>query len=225
MPTENGDFFYSIEAVFLAFGAVIAVALERFYSKPDLVDDQRFDDSKKYMWCLPPSGVFYWAALAVLVSLSVRFLVGSSVHLHHSNAVAPEAVRDFLWYTLWLFIFGSIIVGASFQTTVRGFAKWLIYFSVAGVLWSTIAIFVGDKSNDQTVRLAKGWFWINLAQLATAAILCWVSDSKRKGKNSQVSWLLGIAFVFGVLFIIDLCHILGGTEGFGKCILSVLHLG
>lgn len=227
MPVENKDFVSAIEAVLLAFGAVIAVALERFYSEPVLVDNQRFNSRQKLLRFLPARGVFYWSALTVLVSLSVRFLIGSSVHMHHNDSTVPESLRDSLWYTLWLFIFGSIIVRASSEETVRGFAKWLMYFSIGGVVWSLIAIFSpADNSNILTVRLAEGWFWINLVQLICTAVLWWVSDGTKRGRNSQVWWLLGIAIVFGMLFIVDVCNILRSpSESILRCILRVLRFG
>ena len=231
------SFHYAIDAVAVAFVAVVAVALERFYKDRTLVEAQEFGDRRCFLFGWRCYEVFYWSVLTVLVSLGLRFLIGSAVHLHGTLEESRGPVRDLLWDILWLFIFGSFIVRAALAKNVHEFAKWLMSFSVAGVLWSVIGILV--SSHALTSSLAFGWLFINGAQFVATLIL-WVVSRRQPqpagqagqastGNNEQVLVpadkrvlrMLALAFVFGVLFIVDVCHMLDGS--FGRCILSVLH--
>jgi hypothetical protein len=201
MDTGNASsFHYAVEAVFLAFVAVVAVALEEFYRDPRLVDEQKLDDSRWYR------EVFYWSVLTVLVSLGIRFLIGSSVHLHGTIEVNRGPVRDLLWDILWLFLFGSFIARAAGAKTVPEFAKWLIWFSGAGVVWSLIAISMNPRGT-LTYSLALGWLVINGIQFVVTFFLLKVPRNVQPGGNDLVLRMLALAIVFAVFFIVNLCHI------------------
>jgi hypothetical protein len=211
MDTGNASsFYYAVEAVVLAFGAVVAVALERFYKDPKVVKAQRFEHS-------PGHEVFYWSVLTVLVSLGIRFLIGSTVHLHGTITENRGPVHDLLWDILWLFVFGSFIVRAALADDDCEFAKWLRWFSGAGVFWSLIAI-VRNPGGTLTYRLALGWLIINGAQFAATFL---VSGNVRPGSNEQVLRMLTLAVIFALLFIVDLCNILDGS--LWKHIVAMLH--
>jgi hypothetical protein len=208
---ENiSPFKYAVEAVSVVFVAVVAVALERFYRDPKIVNAQRFERS----YCRE---TFYWSVLTVLVSLGLRFLIGSAVHLHGTIEQNRGPLRDLLWDVLWLFVFGSFIVRAALAEDDSEFARWLRWFSGAAVLWSLIAVFP-HPHDTLTCRLAIGWLIINGAQFAATFI---ISGHVRPGSNEQVVRMLVLAFVFGVLFMVDLAQIL--NDSFWSCIPSAFH--
>jgi len=223
--SNNTAYHYAVESVVVAFVAVVAVALERFYKDRKLVEAQNFEAAlcPRYLFRWRCDEVFYWSVLTVLVSLAIRFLIGSAVHLHSTIEESHGPVRDFLWDILWLFVFGSFIVRAALAQTTREFSKWLISFSVAGILWSLIAILV-SPCGALTYRLGRGWLAINGAQFIATFLLWRTSGEEPKPENriSRVRGMFALAFVFGVLFVFDVCHILEGS--FWQCIQSVLHL-
>jgi len=228
---DTKAFGYAIEAVFLAFVAVVAVALERAYRGPRLVEKQNFADKQWGLLRWESAEVSYWAVLTVLVSLGIRFLIGSAVHLHASFVDNPGLVRDFMWHVLWLFIFGSFIVRSAFAESVREFSKWLTWFAVAGISWSLVAIATHSLPKDgsaqvspsdaMTRKLAMGWLIINGLQFVATFSLWKLSKNEPTGTNQQVNRLVVLAVAFGLLFIADACHILDGS--FWRCISSVFH--
>lgn len=215
MEAANADVFgYAVEAVTITFGAVVAVALERFYKDQRIVKAQRFSTSAWHE-------AFYWSVLTVLVSLGLRFIVGSAVHLKGSIGQHHGPVNEFLWDILWLFIFGTFIVRAAQAKNDRNFAYRLRWFSGAAVLWGVVAI-LGYPHDDTSRHLAPTWLVINLVQFAASFLISGKAPpnpapaEKPLASKEQVLRMLALAFVFAVLFIADLCHILGGS--FWGCI-------
>src|SRR5215469_7385000 len=89
----------AILAAVVAFSVVVGVAVTRFFQEPRLVDAQSFDDLKYPDFYRE---LFYWSVLTVLITMAIRFLVGSRVHLY--MAYVPPSNTDSLTRTLWRFL-------------------------------------------------------------------------------------------------------------------------
>lgn len=189
-----------IFAVLMAFSVVVGVALERFLKDHLVVSQQKFEGWRHEL-C-------YWSALAVLISVSIRFLVGSEVHLHMVYTAAPtaEILRRFLKDLFFLFVFGSFLVRVALAVSLRQFVFWLMLFSGASFIWSLIEVMYSPEP------LAWPWFFMDGSQLV-ATFVCWCLAPPKEGTGRSLVTMVILVIVFGVLFWIDLWHILDSSPG------------
>src|SRR5438270_4212008 len=110
----------AVEAVLLAFTVVVGVALERFLKDHAVVIQEKYQGWRHEL--------FYWSALTILITLAIRFLVGSYIHLHFTYAEVPtlKTVLRFLKDLFFLFVFGTFLVRAALALTSKSFIFWIM---------------------------------------------------------------------------------------------------
>jgi hypothetical protein len=109
----------SIEVVIDVFIVIVAIAVDRFFTNFPLGADPAFDPPNPKP--LPEDQArdhrkehngWYWPcfvlSLAVIVTLALRFLIGSDFHLRHAYLYKPGDVRLFIWDICFLLIFGGL---------------------------------------------------------------------------------------------------------------------
>ena len=195
-----------IVAVLQAFSVVVGAALTRFFADPRVVDAQKFNDWEKHRDFIRE--LFYWSVLTILITLAIRFLVGSGVHLRMIYKDIQEfslhTVLRFLKDLFFLFVFGAFLVRAVLSNEVRSFARWLALFSGTGCFWSGFEYLYYSAHPDP---LAGIWFLINLFQFAIT-ITCWQLAPKGEETKRCLGIVVSIMVIFVVIFCLDLAHIL-----------------
>lgn len=148
--------------------------------------------------------VSYVLALIIVVTLSLRFLIGSRVHMmqEYGEQIPVKSFSQFVTDVSFLMFFGAFLVGVAQAKSVRAFMGWLAILSAAGVVWSFIAL---PRSHFE---LAQWWLLVNAGQLVLAAGLSlWcrpISVAPGTGRK-PASWALAIAGIcFMVIFALDL---------------------
>lgn len=207
-----------------AFIVVVAVAVERFLTHyPVGTYDTAFkalpgQTSKEPMDpCHPDNAppvrdVWYWIcytlSLIIIVTLVLRFLIGSYTQLTGAYRGKSERclIEWFITDICFLMFFGAFIVGAAMSKSVRGFMLWLALTSAIGVIWSSVAVVFRHE------ELACWWLAVNSIQaMITGALFFWCSRlGKQPGEGRiAVRFVLSVGAVwFMVIFPWDLIHIL-----------------
>lgn len=207
---------HSIEVVIDVFIVIIGIAIERFFTNFPLGADPVFD-SQILNRCLgdPPRdhrkehNGWYWPcfvlSLIVIVTLALRFLIGSDFQLRHAYVYKLGDIHLFIWDICFLLGFGGFIVKAALAEDIHGFAGWLAGCSAVTTLWGILAF----HRPDQHV-LIRGWligdsiqFLLSLA----VALWCW----RCKSRKSQKAAIYGLIVLFSwyiVFFPFDLKNIL-----------------
>jgi hypothetical protein len=185
----------AVIAVLQAFNVIVGVALARFLRDQPLVVESEYEGERREL--------LYWSTLIIMVTLAIRFLVGSYVHLHMSYAKppTPHDFHLFLKDLFFLFAFGAFLVRTSFSTTCRDFLRWIMIFSITDVVWCWIEI------KYRPEPLAWNWMWIGLVQLAITSI-CWMFLLRVKQSSRNLGIFAFLVIVFVALFWIDLKQIL-----------------
>jgi len=201
----------SIEVVIDAFIIVIGVAVERFITEFPLGEDKAFD----FLKTLPHKRRYrrphrtwkvkvrrlryrisqfrnksyylgsYGSSLAVIVTLVLRFLLGSDLHLRNAylHNAGKQNINQFAVDIAVLMFFGTCIVGAALAESIQRFAWWLALCSAAGALWSWQAL---SRPDVQDLRdLVRWWFQINSVQCGIAfclGVVCWYLGKSRSRK-------------------------------------------
>jgi hypothetical protein len=207
LNTEPPIIFGAITAILMAFSVVVGVALERFLTDQKLVDASGYEKKRRE--------VFYWIVLTIMITLAVRFLVGSYIHLHitYTLALTPKTFLYFFKDLLFLFAFGAFLVRMAFSESCKDFLGWIIVFSLADVFWSGLQLIIGifDLEVQKTSGpLALSWLGIGLCQLLIISICHrFVTTEKKSPRNFRIFVFLLIIFV--VIFGCDLWAILMGS--------------
>jgi hypothetical protein len=190
-----------------AFIVICGVAVTQFFMGGTVVDT---DPAFRTAYCPrePERKIRYVAsyilALIILVTLSLRFLIGSRVQMtkEYGELMPASSFSRFVTDVCFLMFFGAFLVGVAQAKSVRAFMGWLATLSAAGVLWSFIALLRGH------LELAQWWLWVNAGQLVLAAVLsrwCLPVNSAPGAGRKQASWALVIAGIwFMVIFVFDL---------------------
>ena len=186
----------AVNAVLLAFSVVVGAALETFLKHHPTVREQRFQGWRHEL--------FYWSALTFLITLAIRFLVGSAVHLHFTYVDTSGPFRWFLKDLFFLFVFGAFLVRAALAVPFRSFVFWLMMFSGTSFVWSGIELLTRPGP------LARSWCWIDGFQLIVT-LACWWFVPQEPGARRNIPILSILVVVFAVLFCVDLWHILVGS--------------
>jgi hypothetical protein len=217
----------TIAVVSDAFIVIVGVAVERFLTryplgrgdpafkprasslppaeKPEICRYQPHGDATVDLWYW----VCYCLALAILVSLVLRFLIGSGTHLakHYIGKTTSQSVHQFITDIIFLMFFGAFLVGAALASSVRRFMMWLSLSSAVGILWSVIAVQVrGDRG------FGCWWLAVNFFQcLISLALFLWCNQTGTSPGDGRrtVRWVLGLGSLWYVgIFWFDLQKIL-----------------
>jgi len=189
----------AVEAVLLAFTVVVGVALERFLKDHSVVAEQKYQGWRHEL-C-------YWSALTILITLAIRFLVGSYIHLHVTYVDTPtiKILLRFLKDLFFLFAFGTFLVRAALAERFRSFMYWIMMFSGAGVAWSIIEVITRPN------HLAWAWLLINLFQFVVT-FACWkYVDSRPDILRGMPAIFAVLVIMFAGLFCVDLWQIIIGS--------------
>ena len=194
----------AIAAILLAFSVVVGVALERLLTTEARKIAAR--DGGKHR------EVLYWLVLIIGVTLSIRFLVGSYVHLHMTYSAVPKLADFFclLKDLVFLFAFGAFLVRMSLSDTSEEFLKWILIFSYADILWCVTELLVRFK--EPGARIAWGWLGIGVVQLVIVMFarrsLALQETASQDTPSRNFHIFIFLAIVFLIIFGVDLWVIL-----------------
>jgi len=195
------------------FIVICGVAVTQFFVGGAVIDSDpafRTEKDKPPERYAPWYVVCYMLALIIVVTLVLRFLIGSNSQLVQDYNRTPD-IRSFHRFVTdisFLMFFGAFLVGAAQSKSVRAFMGWLALTSAAGAGWSLIALWRGHSD------LAYWWLCVNFAQFVLTGLLSWwcrpVDDPPGKGKVAA-RWALILAGVwFMIIFVFDLEKIILG---------------
>jgi hypothetical protein len=157
------------------------------------------DNNWRYWLC-------YWLTFVVLVSLSLRFVVGSAAHsdsLDLSKIPTVGFIRDFVF----LIAFGVVLVEAALARSHRYFMMWLVGFSAGGIAWSLL-----EWNSDW----GHWWFCAHSSQFAVTSVCCWFAPKEPAEHGLDdcpyvlklTVLLTALAAFYIAMFIADITHIL-----------------
>jgi len=190
-----------IKAVGEAFIVICAVAVGLFFTDGTVVDtDPAFgakvcqNDGERKLWY----GVGYVLALIIIVTLVLRFVIGSSIQLtqEYGKSVSLTSFPRFVTDVCFLMFFGAFLVAVAQAKTVHAFMRWLAIISACGVVWSLVALW---RSNPD---LAKWWLVGNSLQLVLTGILAWWCNES--GSKRPIGGLIIAGVGFMIMFVFDL---------------------
>jgi hypothetical protein len=195
-----------------AFIVLCGVAISQFFTGGTVVDhDPAFrtpgdprTPERKGAYVLS-----YTLALIIIVTLSLRFLIGSHVQMTHEYG-QQVARRRFVTDVCFLMFFGAFLVGVAQAKSVRAFMGWLAGISAAGVVWSIIAF--------KRSPLAPWWLGVNTGQLVLAVVLatvlsrwCQPVNAPLAASRKRAVWSLVLAGLwFIIIFFFDLQKMIPG---------------
>jgi hypothetical protein len=195
------------------FIVICGVAVTQFFIGGTVIDsDPAFRTAKDK----PPERyttwyvICYMLALIIVVTLVLRFLIGShsQLILEYSRPADILSFHRFVTDISFLMFFGAFLVGAAQAKSVRAFMGWLSLTSAAGAGWSFIALSRGYSD------LPHWWLRVNLAQFVMTGVLslwCQPVDAQVGQGKTAARWALIIAGIwFMVFFVFDLEKIILG---------------
>lgn len=206
----------SIEVVIDIFIVIIGIAVERLITKFPLGEDLAFEPADAqplaegrsrdhlkyhngwYSFCYPLS-------LAIIITLALRFLVGSDFHLRHSYVIKPGDVHQFFWDVCFLLLFGGFIVKAALAKEILWFAGWLTWCSGVTVCWG---LYAWPRAEQHL--LISWWLKYDSIQfLITLAVTlgCWYCARRKWHKFCNVG-LIALSAWYLVFSYFDLIKIL-----------------
>ena len=193
-----------------AFIVLCGVAISQFFTGGTVVDhDPAFrtpgdpkTPERKGAYVLS-----YTLALIIIVTLSLRFLIGSHEQMTHEYREQIARGR-FVADVCFLMFFGAFLVGVAQAKSVRAFMGWLAILSAAGVVWSFIAL---PRSH---FKLAQWWLLVNAGQLVLATVLsrwCQPVNAPLAAGRKRAVWSLVLAGLwFIIIFFFDLQMMIPG---------------
>jgi len=193
-----------IIAVLRVFDVVVGIAFERF-----LKDDRMIHAALRHFVKfrankgVGPSmlakksiyEILYWASFLLLVTLALRFAIGSEVHLKHSYQDMQGSVGQFVKDLAFLVLFGVFLVRAALSAKLTDLLWWLTMFLGTGAIWSLVEIL-----SRPTSWFGCWWLFVNLLQLALTLIVWW---SLCRWPHHASFILVLLAVCFAVLFYVD----------------------
>ncbi|HLK03331.1 MAG TPA: hypothetical protein VKT53_02745 [Candidatus Acidoferrum sp.] len=191
----------NIHLILELFVVIIGVAVTRFLAEGTLVDsDPAFRDEEN---AKPKHDVWYWVcyglALIILVTLIMRFMLGSNkqLMLMYAGKQDFDSYLKFFWDICFLMFFGAFLVAAARSETVRTFMRWLAVSSALGVAWSLIALWRGEGS------LGCWWLDVNLIQCAlTVPFYLWCRPLNARPGTGRLAGRTALVVVSGCFMII-----------------------
>jgi hypothetical protein len=195
------------------FIVICGVAVTQFFIGGTVVDADpafRTEKDKAPDRYTPWYVICYMLALIVVVTLVLRFLIGSHSQLvqEYSKPADIPSFHRFVTDISFLMFFGAFLVGAAQSKSVRAFMGWLALTSAAGAGWSFIALWRGYSD------LPYWWLRVNLAQFVLTCVLSlWcrpVDALPGEGKIAARSALVLAGVWFMIAFVFDLEKIILG---------------
>jgi hypothetical protein len=196
------------------FIVICGVAISQFFTGGTVVDS---DPAFRTQTGEPPDRykpwhiVSYMMALIVLVTLLLRFLVGSSTELVQEYIKQPcvqtgihlfrHLFRRFVTDVSFLMFFGAFLVGVAQAKSVRAFMGWLALTSAAGVAWSLVALW------RDNLGLPYWWLGVNFVQFVITACLskwCEPVDAAPAKGSMAARWRALSSQVFGLCLFLYL---------------------
>jgi len=190
-----------------AFVVLCGIAISQFFSGGTVVDhDPAFRTPGHADEAEPNPGyvISYTLALIILVTLSLRFLIGSHMQMtnEYKHLGAPSFPR-FVMDVSFLMFFGAFLVGVAQAKNARAFMGWLALLSLTGIVWSSIAF--------ARSPLAAWWLAVNAGQFALAVVLaacCPPRNAALGAGRTRAIWSFGVAGLwFVIFFFLDLYEI------------------
>ncbi len=197
-----------INVVGEAFIVICGVAVSQFFTGGTVLDhDPAFQTEaspnqpdRRKAWYV----ICYMLALIVLVTLVLRFLIGSHAQLMQEYGEQVDKRRFFKFVTDFCFLmfFGAFLVAVAQSKSVRAFMGWLAVISATGVLWSLMALVRGDRD------LPYWWLAVNLIQFVlTGGLSLWCLPLSAKpgvGRKRAIWGLVMAGVWFMIIFALDL---------------------
>jgi hypothetical protein len=220
MFTETSPLEGPVTAVLRVFDVVVGVALERFLKDDRMVDFARdqFQTARvkrighnARRWDRLIWETLYWASLVVLVSLALRFAIGSEVHMKHTYVEAKGSVSLFLKDLGFLVLFGVLLVRAALSPKLADFMLWLTTFLVVGMVWSWVEIVTLARS-----PFGSWWLLINSLQLALT-ILGWWWVHRKPGHAPYMLAILAVCYAAIFCFDVEQLIETSGPTHAGHC--------
>jgi hypothetical protein len=198
-----------ITAVLRVFDVVIGVALERSLKDNRMVERALYLFEKTRPKKPGDNGhgrhififeLLYWASLAVLVSLALRFAIGSEVHLRHTYLETHGSLPAFLKDLVFLVFFGVLLVRAAFSARLAEFMLWLTAFLVLGIIWSLL-----DIAISSVAPFGCRWLLVNSFQLALT-LLGWLWVHRKPGHAPYMLTILAVGYI--AIFCFDVMQMI-----------------
>lgn len=209
---ETGINDHTIEVVTAAFVVVIGVAVERSLADFPLgkyepvFRDPATGKPKRNLWFWLGC---YALSQMIIVTLVLRFLMGSDTHLRRTF-VETKGIQDlqrFIGDVCALMFFGAFLVGAALSRSVRRFMMWLALVSAVGIFWS-----LRESCWYQEGYFGNWWLRISVLQFVVTLplfLLCRKFGQHPKAGIWVVRCSLIAAFLlYAVIFPLDLKHII-----------------
>jgi hypothetical protein len=163
---------------------------------PDADKRSDKDADWRYWWC-------YWMTFIVLISLSMRFVVGSAAHSSGFHD-KPVEICGFVRDLVFLVVFGILLVEAALARRHWYFISWLMGFSAAGFL---VGLCEGGGWGQLWVR-THGWSFV-------VTLVCWFLVPKQRSTLADrryvrklMAVLTPLAAFYGGIFVYDIRHLL-----------------
>jgi len=197
-----------VTAVLRIFDVVVGVALERALKDDGMIRfalrQFRYVRGYRFRRGTKPLHVayevIYWSSFLVLVSLALRFAIGSEVQMKHVYGEATlESTLGFMGDLLFLVLFGVVLVRAALSARLTDFLRWLIMFSLLGIIWSCIELARWPGS-----PYGCWWLGLNSLQLAFTLPCRWMI--RRRPRDARYA-LMALAAVYMTLFAVDVWHL------------------
>ncbi|HEY6350092.1 MAG TPA: hypothetical protein VI636_11855 [Candidatus Angelobacter sp.] len=149
----------TVDVVATTFSVVVGFALTCFLEKSPMV--QRYNQEHPDKSDKVVRGIFLFSSAMILISLALRFLIGSKIHLLLTYGSGHGNVFPFLKDLAFLIFFGVFLVKISWAKDSFQFMRGLTGFLVLVLLWGLITlIFWGDR------HFALPWVIMDSIQLA-----------------------------------------------------------
>jgi hypothetical protein len=188
------------------FLVVVGVALHSFLRDYKMGRDlgvARLDDLVNVPKPHKAYWLSYWLTFVVLISVALRFLVGSRAHVtsvYGGSGSVPLDSYSFTRNIILLVAFGVVLVQAAISKSHRHFMLWMVGFSAAGIMWSLL-----DGTN-----WGRWWLCLHLWQVLVTVVCFLIAPSKPGTlvENNHVRRLTVslslLAVVYVWLFLADL---------------------
>jgi len=172
------------------FVVLIAIGLHDFLTKPHLSEAQEGS---------PHERGFFWSVALILLSLAVRYFLGTHIHSHSTydkelkGRLRFSFVKDLIFRTTMAVWLVMMAVSHDFKQFVLRTAG----FSLVGFVWSlTVPMFAEESSAP---KHWKTWAGVNFLEVVAAGSLWYYIV--HNGETFRASLVLAI--VYGITFLVD----------------------
>ncbi|HEU0082568.1 MAG TPA: hypothetical protein VFQ87_06805 [Bradyrhizobium sp.] len=208
----------TVRAILTTFGVFTGFAIK------STIDGINFPTSPSWCAFLTTVNDFHLFICIATVSLLLRFIVGSAVHLNLCYVAEPRSKKPVMLFKdlAFLVVFGLCAIYMIKTGTVPTkpgevatmqpgdvpvFANRASLFIIVGLIWSAVDWFVrlGQSDKGEQALFSCRWIGVDIVQLALiAAVLRWSDDPWR-----QSFWL---AAVFALALYVDMKIVLAARK-------------